>query len=109
MGCSRARTSISASSCAGVEILIVQGMLTSDTVRERGEDAAMMLRLARDLVPFLRTPTTLDQGRRRLRSQLANREQRFLDAADATIFRHRRSPYRQLLAHAGCERGDLQS
>src|SRR4051794_3450906 len=80
-----------------------------ETAREWCEDAAMALRLARDLVPLLGSPATLDRARRQLQRRLAHRAQGFLDAADATIFGHPRSPYRRLLAHAGCERGDLRA
>jgi len=67
----------------------------------------MVARLTRDLPAYLRTPMTLDEAGRRVRHGLAHRERRFLDLVDRTVYRHAASPYRRLLEHAGCERGDL--
>lgn len=68
----------------------------------------MLARLARDLPGWLRRPVTLDAARGRIRQGLAMREARVLALADKAIYRHRRSPYRALLANAGCEPGDLR-
>jgi phenylacetate-coenzyme A ligase PaaK-like adenylate-forming protein len=79
------------------------------TARGVGAYAAMAGRLARDLPPFLRRPLSVDVARERVRAGLAQREARFLDLVDRVVYRQPRSPYRQLLAHAGCEPGDLRT
>jgi hypothetical protein len=78
-------------------------------VRDVAEYAGMAARLARDLPGYLRIPLTADEARRRLRHGLENRERSLLDMADRAIFANPRSPYRRLLEHAGCERGDLHA
>jgi hypothetical protein len=70
---------------------------------------AMALRSTRDLPAFLRTPLTVDEARLRVQSRLETRDQRFLRQLDRTVFAYAQSPYRRLLAHAGCERGDLHA
>jgi len=77
--------------------------------REIGERAAMAARLARDLPRFLRAPLTRDEVRDRVRRRLATREQRFLAIVDRAVYGSARSPYRRLLANAGCESGDLRA
>jgi hypothetical protein len=69
----------------------------------------MAARLGRDLPPFLRTPLRLEEARARVRWRLANRDRSFLSLVDRAVYGHARSPYRRLLAHAGCERGDLEA
>jgi hypothetical protein len=66
-------------------------------------------RLARDLGPFLRAPVTPAEARSLVRRGLEERAARFLALADRTIYGNPRSPYRQLLRAAGCERGDLRA
>ena len=78
-------------------------------VRDAGEDAMMGLRLTRDLPGFLRATFTVEDARHRVVSQLRDREQRFLAAADRVIWPFPNSPYRRLLEHAGCEPGDLRT
>ncbi len=77
--------------------------------RDTAEDAAMLARLGRDLPGYLRTPLTVERARQLVRSGLEHRERRFLNMADRAVYANRRSPYRRLLAHAGCERGDLHA
>ena len=81
---------------------------TIDTVRSWSDYARLGFRLGRDLPPYLRDPLTVDAARQRVHAQLQIREERFLAMADRNIFGAPASPYQQLLAAAGCERGDLQ-
>jgi len=76
--------------------------------RDVVEHGAAAARLASDLPPFLRTPLTLAAARAQVRQRLQTREERFLLLAQHAIYAQQRSPYRQLLAHAGCELGDLR-
>jgi hypothetical protein len=55
----------------------------------------------------LRQPVGLEEARATLRSRLARREADFLALAQRTIFANPLSPYRRLLALAGCDEGDL--
>lgn len=71
-------------------------------------DAGMLVRLARDLPPFLRTPVTVEQAREVTRRRQASREDRFLWMARQMVYGHPRSPYLRLLRAAGCEYGDLE-
>src|SRR5262249_19524688 len=57
---------------------------------------------------FLRHPVEAEHARAILRRRLETREARFLHLARRAIFARRLSPYRQLLAAAGCEYGDLE-
>jgi hypothetical protein len=57
---------------------------------------------------FLRTPITVDDARRRLREQLARREETFLVLVDRVVYGTGESPYRPLLDAAGLERGDVR-
>jgi len=65
------------------------------------------LRFAVGLRGFLRAETGVQQARARIASQLASREDSFLDLAEKAIYQNPRSPYRRLLAHAGVELADL--
>ena len=69
----------------------------------------MIGRLTRDLPGFLRQPLAADEARARVRASVEQRDQRFLDLVARTIYRHPRSPYLQLLRHAGCELGDVRA
>ena len=73
------------------------------------QNLAMAFRLGRDLPPFLQRRLTLEQARTQVRHRLSTREQRFLSSIDRLVYGVARSPYRHLLAHAGCERGDLHA
>jgi len=79
------------------------------SLRERAEDAAMLGRLGRDLPRYLRRPLTVEEARRRVRLGVERREQRFLALMDRAVYGHPGSPYRALLGHVGCERGDLHA
>ncbi len=68
----------------------------------------MAARLTRELPGFLRTAVGVDDARQQTQQNLATREQRFLTIVQATIYEQPRSPYRRLLAHAGCQPGDLR-
>src|SRR5262245_9963795 len=69
----------------------------------------MAARLGRDLPRFLRRPLTLDAAGARVRRRLATREQQLLTLIDRAVYGFARSPYRRLLANAGCEQGDLHA
>lgn len=71
-------------------------------------EARAMGRLARDLPAFLRAPLSAAEARARLERRLATRADAFLALAERAIFGEPRSPYRRLLAAAGCEAGDLR-
>jgi hypothetical protein len=85
---------------------------TLGALRQRAGDlalyAGMAARLGWDLPRYVRRPLTVDAARGHILDGLARREARFLELADRTVFQNRHSPYRQLLRHVGCERGDLQ-
>ena len=85
----------------------MSGAVTS--VRELAEDAAMLGRLGRDLPRYLRRPLSIEEARRRVRLGVEQRERRFLALLDRVVYGYPRSPYRALLRHAGCERGDLHA
>src|SRR5712692_492913 len=70
-------------------------------------EAQALTRLIRDLPAFLRTPLSVDEAERRVRRRLATRAESFLAFAERAIFAEPKSPYRRLLAAAGCEAGDL--
>jgi hypothetical protein len=72
-------------------------------------DVKMYGRFARGLRGFLRRTVSLDEARETVKRGLAEREANFLRMAERGIFGHRRSPYRRLLALAGCELGDLRN
>lgn len=76
-------------------------------IRRYGEDTAKAARLARDLPRFLHRPAGAEQATDHVRQRLANREQLFLTLVERAIYGHARSPFIQLLRHAGCELGDV--
>jgi hypothetical protein len=80
----------------------------AETVAEIAEDLAMVARLARDLPGWLRAPMTPEQSHSEVQTALRTRELRLLWLAEHAIYAQPRSPYRALLAHAGCELGDLR-
>jgi hypothetical protein len=63
--------------------------------------------LASTLRPLLRERLSLEQARDLIRRRLEDREANFLALVDRGIFRNPSSPYRPLLAHAGCAFADL--
>lgn len=60
------------------------------------------------LPAFLRHPVSLDEARAILHRRLERRAADFLGLAQRAIYGNPQSPYRQLLALAGCEYGDLE-
>ncbi len=76
-----------------------------DTAR----DIAVLARLARDVPRFLRTPVSAEAAHARVSERLASRDVRFLRMMEDAVYPHRRSPYRALLRHAGCELGDIRA
>ena len=72
-------------------------------------DLAKFVRLARDVPPLMARPMTLAQARRIVAARLARREEAFLWLCEHAVFANPRSPYRRLLAAAGCELGDLRA
>lgn len=57
---------------------------------------------------FLRDPMTPGQAAAIVAERLANRERNFLAVVERGVVQNPRSPYRQLLAEARCEFGDLE-
>jgi hypothetical protein len=80
-----------------------------DRVRETGEDALMLARLARDLPRYLRSPMSPETAKQRFRDGLATRAQRLSTIVERGIYGYSRSPYLKLLRAAGCELGDFKS
>jgi len=78
------------------------------SLARRIDEARMYLRLARRLPGYLRARDSAEHGRALLAERLAQREQKFLFAAERAIYGHARSPYLRLLDAAGCELGDLR-
>jgi hypothetical protein len=70
-------------------------------------DARLALRLLRSLSPFLRDPVSRETAHAGLAERLAHREADFLALARRMVYARASSPYRRLLALAGCEHGDL--
>src|SRR5262249_56292112 len=64
-------------------------------------------RFLRQLPGFLRFRIDAPTARAILQRRLARREDDFLSLVQATIYQRSESPYRRLLALAGCEYGDL--
>ena len=64
-------------------------------------------RFLHSLVSKPSRPIRLAEARSSLIERLAGREQDFLALVDAAVYRNPESPYRRLLALAGCEPGDL--
>jgi hypothetical protein len=56
---------------------------------------------------FLRRPVGFEEARATLRRRLERREADFLALVKRAVYEHPGSPYRRLLALAGCEYGDL--
>jgi hypothetical protein len=66
-----------------------------------------LARLAAQLRPSLKETITPGAARLLVRQWVAERDERFLRTVEGAVFNYRRSPYRALLRHAGCEYGDL--
>jgi hypothetical protein len=71
-------------------------------------DLLVGIRLLRDLPAYLRSPMRLDEARLALPGRFDRREAGFLTVARELIYSCPWSPYRRLLAAAGCEYGDLE-
>jgi hypothetical protein len=72
------------------------------------QDALLGARLLVRLAPFLREPIGLAEARAVLRGRLEQRERDFLALVRDAVYASPASPYRTLLALAGCEQGDLE-
>jgi hypothetical protein len=71
--------------------------------------AAGIFTLAKSLREFLRERITVGQAEEEIKRALERREEGFLEAAAAQIYRRPASPYLKLLKHAGCELSDLRA
>lgn len=71
-------------------------------------DALTLGRYSRALRRYLSSPLDRDEAIARISGRLAERDGRFLELAERTIYENARSPYRRLLEHAGVELGDLR-
>jgi hypothetical protein len=71
-------------------------------------DAIVGARFLRRLPAFLRHPITHEAARRELRRRFAARNADFLHLARHSVYGDPASPYRRLLALAGCEYGDVE-
>jgi len=71
------------------------------------DDLRAGARLLRELPGFLRHPVGLPEARATVRRRLQTRGRDFLDLVTSAVYAHPASPYRALLAHAGCDRADL--
>lgn len=71
-------------------------------------DLRLAVRFLRRVPAHLRRPLTVDHAASMVRERLARREADFLDLITRTVYADPESPYRHLLALAGCERGDLE-
>ena len=72
------------------------------------EDLRVAARFFPRLPGFLRRQVTGAEARATVRARLESREADFLEFCRDLVFGNPRSPYRALLAHAGCEPGDLE-
>lgn len=61
------------------------------------------------LRPFLKNTITLEQARAAIVRRLADREASLLRVAERGFFGHKQSPYRELLAIAGCDHADFRA
>ncbi len=71
-------------------------------------DVLVGARFLRKLPAFLRNPLTLEEAQGIVGARLAQREAAFLALVKRGIYDNPSSPYRPLLALAGCEFGDLE-
>lgn len=70
-------------------------------------DLRTSARLLRALPAFLRHPVSTEEARTVVARRIERREPDFLDVAERLVYGNPASPYRPLLARAGCEYGDL--
>ena len=73
-----------------------------------GRDLGKLARITRDVPPFLWTPIRSADALAVVKRRLATRAERFVWIARRAIYENPSSPYRPLLAAAGCELGDLE-
>ncbi len=73
------------------------------------EDLLAGARFLRRLPSFLRRPISFQEALTTLRRRLERREVDFLALVKRAVYAHPISPYRSLLAQAGCEYGDLET
>jgi hypothetical protein len=72
------------------------------------QDLSSGARFLHSLISKPSRPIGLAEAHASLRERLARREGDFLALVDAAVYRNPSSPYRELLALAGCEPGDLE-
>jgi hypothetical protein len=72
------------------------------------EDLRVAARFFPRLPGFLRHQVTGAEARATVRARLESRETDFLGLCSELVYGIPGSPYRALLAHAGCEFGDLE-
>jgi hypothetical protein len=70
-------------------------------------DLLISVRFLRSLPLYLRRPLSRDAAMVILRRRLERREEDFVALVNRAVYANPRSPYRRLLALAGCEPGDL--
>lgn len=75
---------------------------------DRLHDITTMWELAGDYLRYAVRPRNLQQSMASLRCQLAARDQSLLDWVERLVYGNPRSPYRALLAEAGCQMGDVR-
>jgi hypothetical protein len=73
------------------------------------EEVLVGLRFMAGLPGLLRHPVTVAEAQATLRRRLERREASFLARLRRAILQEPESPYRRLLALAGCEYGDIES
>ena len=74
------------------------------TARARSEG---LIRYAAHVREFLAEPITVEQATDTIATGVRERDVRFLGKLEHSVYAHPPSPYRQLLAAAGCEFGDV--
>ena len=67
-----------------------------------------LIRLARDTRCFLAEPLTSAEAQNTITEGVLNREQRFLQKLQTSVYGEPRNPYHKLLAAAGCEFEDVR-
>ena len=77
-------------------------------MRALAQDLGVGARFAWGVARFLRRPIDASQARTALRQRLARRESDFIELVRNGIYVNPRNPYARLLAHAGCDAGDLE-
>ena len=68
-----------------------------------------MARFAAGLPGYFRSTITADEAAAIVRRGMERRGETFLEMVERAVFGNPTSPYRALLAHAGCELGDIKS